>query len=527
MLAAAFAAPVQGRTTPAAPAPIPTGRSLAALTVYEHALLALRPGRTAERLVLEAGGRPVSRSQRLWQVDGRAALRLVPLLSRRGLLRYAEPDYPRHRTGHLDEGDPLLDLAWHIARIGADQVEPPGPGVPVTLVDTGIDLDHPEFASRPDIVELTEQSTPKFGEPEYHGTIVASIAGAPSDGVGTVGIYPRSVLRSYDLPDLEDSTIIVGIDRAAAAGPSVINLSIGGPGYSRSLYEAVMRAVNAGSLVVAAAGNDFYAGNPEIYPADYPHVLTVGATNTSNQPASFSSSSPAVDLAAPGVDLPVQNPTNSLLFGLYSGTSFAAPIVSAAAAWIWTARPELDATQVSAVLRSGARDVGKRGFDNRTGFGLLNIPRALAAAPPPSDPLEPNDDVDLVTARGIFGAAKPRLTGPGNASSSLRAGIDAAEDPADIYRVHVPAGGTLEVMVTPQADVGVTLWDPRTESVHGRRARSGTGRLASSDRAGHVSERLTWRNARRQGVTAYLEVWLPRRLSAAPRTGYALRIRVR
>ncbi len=529
LLAAALAATVQPSTAAvrdeAAPLPpIPRGRALAALAEQTHVLLAVRGGAAARRLLNAAGGHLVSAALGLWQVDGGAARTLVPALAGRGLLRYAEPDRTRRRSDHLDQGDPLLDLAWQIERVGADEVEPPGPGAPLTIIDTGVDLTHPEFAERPDLVLLTPQSTPEFGEPEYHGTIVTSTAGAPSDGIGTVGIYPRSLVRSYDLPDLEDSSIIAGIDAAVAAGPSVINLSIGGPGYSRSLYEAVMRAVEAGSVVVGAAGNDFQNGNPAIYPADYPHVLTVGATDKADHPAPFTSASLDVDLVAPGIAIPVQNPADPLLFGLFSGTSFAAPIVSATVAWLWTERPDLEPSQLAEMLRRSARDLGQAGHDTRTGFGLLSIPAALSAKTPPADPLEPNDDVDLITSRGIFGVAKPPLTGPGSGLVRVRAGIAAAEDPGDVYRVYVPAGTTLDVRVTPSGDVGVTLWHPRTESVHAGGVVARRNTLASSDRRGAVSERLRWRNASAKPVVAYLEVRLPRRERAAERVDYSLRL---
>jgi subtilisin family serine protease len=285
-----------------------------------------------------------------------------------------------------------------------------------------------------------------------------------------------------------------------------------------------MRAVEAGSVVVGAAGNDFTNGNPAIYPADYPHVLTVGATDKADRPARFTSASLAVDVVAPGIDIPVQNPADPLLFGFFSGTSFAAPIVSAAAAWLWTMRPDLDSTQLAEVVRRSARDLGRAGHDKRTGFGLLSIPDALSTEPPAADPLEPNDDIDLVTSRGIFGVAKPSLTGPANGTARIRAGVSAAEDPADVYRVYVPAGKTLDVLVTPKADVGVTLWHPRTQTVHARAAEARENRLATSNRRGVVSERLRWRNASRKPLIAYLEVWLPRRDRPVARADYVLRL---
>ena len=84
------------------------------------------------------------------------------------------------------------------------------------------------------------------------------------------------------------------------------------------------------------------------------------------------------------------------------GTSFSAPLVSGAAAWVWTVRPELDASQLFEVMRRSAQDIGRAGRDDATGFGLLNVPAALAYPAPVRDPLEPNDDVEFVQPGGAL-----------------------------------------------------------------------------------------------------------------------------
>src|SRR5207253_10191780 len=131
-------------------------------------------------------------------------------------------------------------------------------------------------------------------------------------------------------------------------------------------------------------------------------------------------------------------------------TSFASPIVAGATAWVWTARPQLDVTQVFDLMRFSARDIGEPGFDSETGFGLLDIPAALAAPAPPRDPLEPNDDVDLVAPNRLFAAGKRPLTHPGKLGARLTARLDATEDPEDVYRVYVPPHRTL--VVTARGD---------------------------------------------------------------------------
>ena len=265
--------------------------------------------------------------------------------------------------------DPLEIDEWWRAQIGIDGLTPPGPGVPITIVDSGVDFAHPEFVGRPDLVALNSQEPVGVGG--EHGTSVASVIGAPANGVGVVGIYPQAVLRSWDAAlgsgtRLDSGQIAAGILAAARAGRGVINLSVGG---SRDLAVelAVQQAVALGSLVVAASGNSGEEGSPIGYPAALAHVTTVAATDASGAIASFSSRSPYVDLSAPGVGILVA----SAIGGNWQpedGTSFSSPIVAGAAAWIWTARPDLNASQVAEVLRRSARDIGPPGRDPASGL---------------------------------------------------------------------------------------------------------------------------------------------------------------
>src|SRR5213078_3402587 len=116
---------------------------------------------------------------------------------------------------------------------------------------------------------------------------------------------------------------------------------------------------------VASAGNDRQEGSPRSFPASFAHVLTIGATDESNRATFFSSSSPDMDLAAPGQDMIVAVPPSG--YGPADGTSFSAPLVSGAAAAVWTVRPSLTNTQLFEVMRRSARHVGKRGWNRSTG----------------------------------------------------------------------------------------------------------------------------------------------------------------
>jgi subtilisin family serine protease len=397
------------------------------------------------------------------------------------------------------EADPLEAQEWWLTHIGADPASAPGPGVPITIVDSGTDPTHPEFADRPNTTFLNTQSV--LGREEYHGTIVASLAAAPANDAGIVGIYPNAVLQLWDASTdprgISDSAATSGILAGAQRCPGVINLSFGSTRQDRQLQDAVLTAVHNGCLVVAASGNGGESGSPTTYPASWPHVFTVGATDENDQVASFSTTSPGLDLAAPGVSVVGAVPFNRNSSGYQTGlagTSFAAPIVAAAAAWVWTLHPTLTSSQLADVLRAGARDIGAPGFDSASGWGLLNIAASLAAAEPSSDPSEPNDDIDQIKPGKLFELGQPPLTTPARASIRLAASVDANEDPRDIYRIWVPAHRTVRVAVTAEGNAAARIWGPQTTAIaEGVKARRRDLKGASI-------------TAGKRGLAAYVEV---------------------
>jgi hypothetical protein len=514
------AAPSPAQAAPAAR--VPNDRDVAELGRYGSTMLGLRADARAERLVAANGGTIVAPDLHIWRLPSGSAQRLIPRLRASGALRFAEPDRPVSRQSHLPGTDPLANPAvgWHLYRIGADKVEPPGPGVPITIIDSGLDVNHMEFKARPNTTVLNEQQV-ELTSDEYHGTIVASTAAAPIDGQGAIGVYPTAVLRAFDLWFLSESLIVQGISRAVASGAGVINLSLGGDEPSRAMYEAIVNAFGRGSIVVAAAGNERLREDPPIYPAGFPHVLTVGATNVNDLPSEFSSTSPAVDLAAPGEAIPWQHPTDPAIHTLANGTSFSSPQVAAATAWVWTARPGIEKTQLFDLIRNSARDLPPAGFDRRTGQGMLDIPSALTRALPPIDPMEPNDDVDHVKAHGIFRAAARALTAPGRRRAVLNARVHATEDPDDVYRFWVPARKQVTARVRPTADVSVAAWAFGTRSVYERGQARRRDLIAASARRGGRTETIKVDNERKRGFWAYLDVFPAKGVRSAR---YALEI---
>jgi subtilisin family serine protease len=411
--------------------------------------------------------------------------------------------------------DPFEPQEWWLAHVGADPAAAPGPGVPITIVDSGTDATHPEFAGRPNTTFINTQST--LGSEEYHGTIVASVAAAPENGVGIVGVYPTAALQIFDAsPDprgISDLSAATGIQAASQHCPGVINLSFGSTSPDPQVQDAILTAVHNGCLVVAAAGNNAEDGSPPTFPASLPHVFTVAATDENDAVTSFSTLSPATDVAAPGVDIigavPLTRNPSGYQSGL-AGTSFSAPIVSAAAAWVWTLRPTLTATQIADVLRAGARDIGPPGFDNASGWGIVNIPASLAATAPPADPGEPNDDIAQVKPGQLFELGEPPLTTTTKPSTRIAATLDAAEDPRDLYRVWVPAHRTVRATVSGGGRAAARIWGPQTTSVNeGLAARRRDLRGQSIRATGN------------KGFSAYVEVLLTGR---SPDASYVLSV---
>ena len=213
-----------------------------------------------------------------------------------------------------------------------------GSGAIVAVIDTGVDLDHPEFSGRIVAGYDFVDNDAIADDGEGHGTHVAgTIAGSDSDGVGISGVAPDSQIMPIRVLG-DDGTgwtsdIVAGIRWAADQGADVINLSLGGGGYSPTMADAIRYASNKNSVVVMAAGNSGYS-SPE-YPAAHAvnNGIAVGAVNQDRNLASFSNraGSEVLDyVTAPGVNIYSSIPGGS--YDYYSGTSMATPHVAGVAA---------------------------------------------------------------------------------------------------------------------------------------------------------------------------------------------------
>jgi thermitase len=283
--------------------------------------------------------------------------------------------------------------------------------VTIAILDSGVDLGHADLAGRLvagyDFVNADSTPQDDYG----HGTHVAGIAAASgNNGVGVAGvswgarIMPLKVLDRFGGGTY--ANVAAGIVFAADHGAQVINLSLGGAAPSVTLQDAVLYAYNKGVLLVAASGN---GGSAQVlYPARYPEVMAVGATNVSNQPSSISNYGPEVDVAAPGENI------YSLWPGGYfteSGTSMSAPFVSGLAAVLFSFTN--NASVVRNAIESTALDIGPPGWDLYSGAGLIQMDSAIAWLIPPAPTLS-SDGGRTVTSssNGFFLPASmtPSLT---------------------------------------------------------------------------------------------------------------------
>jgi hypothetical protein len=358
---------------------------------------------------------------------------------------------------------------------------------------------------------------------DSHGTATASVAAAPVNGVGIVGVWPGARAANIPLPaTIRCSDSAERIASAIEQGAAVINMSYGSQGLCYPEYVALQFAVARGIIPVAAAGNEFASGNPLEYPASLPHVLTVAAVGPDLQSSYFSNTSAAIDLSAPGEGIMTAVPPKFDGDGTpngyerQSGTSFAAPMVAAAAAWVRQARPTLTSDQVAQVVRIGTSDLGRPGWEVDTGFGLLSVGSALTADPPPRDPAEPNDDIMWVDGRAFRAPDRPIYKGRRQARRFAL--LDVFEDPADVYRIRVRRHSRVRVSANPSGrdDVALTAYRGSAKRIDSRP-------LKRSARRGRRTERLTIRNTSRRMRTFYIAVRVQRGIRDLD-AGYALRV---
>ncbi|SFB35568.1 Serine protease, subtilisin family [Cohnella sp. OV330] len=316
---------------------------------------------------------------------------------------FAEPHYlyltndgkPAGRPAPLGAGSPLQtdvvpndtlygQYQWNLPEIATERgwnVTRGKQDIVVAVVDTGVQLDHPDLKGRlvagTNIVDPSAPPEDDVG----HGTHVAGIIAAEvnnNEGVAGMTWYTKVMpVKALDNSGAGTTySVAEGIIWAADHGAQVINLSLGNYAEAQFLHDAIKYAHDKGVIVVAASGND-NTDRPG-YPAAYPEVVAVGATGSDELRAPYSNYGDYIDVAAPGTSIASTYPGSR--YAALSGTSMAAPHVSALASLMLAADGSLTNDRIAELLGKTARDLGAAGKDTEFGYGQIDVRGAVEAA---------------------------------------------------------------------------------------------------------------------------------------------------
>lgn len=347
---------------------------------------------------------PLARIYRLILTPGADVAAAIGLLRAREAIEYAEPDYIAHAT--LIPNDPEWISQWALSKINAPTAWDATQGADTTiiaLIDSGIAPAHQDMNGKlwrnDDIadngvdddqngkIDDTNgwnfvEETNNIADPNGHGTQVAGVAGAiGNNGLGIAGLCWQCSLMPVVAMQVSDvanySTVAEAVLYAAANGAAVINLSLGGYADSSMLREAIAEAATT-AVIVAAAGNDDDA--TPFYPAAYPEVIAVAATDTADQKTVFSNYGAWVDIAAPGTEVLTTAPNG---YTAPSGTSVATPLVAGVAGLLKSLHPDWSPALITWQIVNTATwiDGNNPTYAGQLGYGRLDAGAALRQFP--------------------------------------------------------------------------------------------------------------------------------------------------
>ena len=361
-----------------------------------------------------------------------------------------EPNYRVYP--HASVNDEAYRFQWHYSLInvpGAWDTSTGSADIVVAVVDTGVLPAHPDLAGQlvdgydfirdpdeaadGDGIDPNPQEDIGDADPgaiNFHGTHVAgTVAAAGNNGIGVAGLAYGSRVMPLRAINASGGTLYdvnqairyaAGLENDSGTVPQnparVINLSLGGGGFSASSQDLYNELRSLGIVVVAAAGNE--SSSAASYPASYANVISVTAVDAQQRITSYSNTGVTVDISAPGgdgsVDLNGDGYPDGILstggsdgehaYTFLSGTSMASPHVAGVVALMLSVNPELDGDDIDRLLGSGALtdDIGETGRDDLYGYGLINARKALDAA---------------LSEAGDSSSAAPRLTASASALS--------------------------------------------------------------------------------------------------------------
>lgn len=233
---------------------------------------------------------------------------------------------------------PAQSIPWGILKVRAREVATRGAGITVCVSDTGIDLSHPDLATNILSGFNTINPSKSATDDNGHGTHVAGTIAAIDNTIGVVGVAPEAKLIAAKGLNRNgsgySSDLAETIDGCRDRGAHIINMSWGSTLPSTVIQDALIRAESAGILLIAAAGNN---GGSVGYPAAFPQVVAVSATDANDLLATFSSRGPEVENSAPGVS--IYSTYKGGTYRTLNGTSMASPHVAGVAALMLSVLP--------------------------------------------------------------------------------------------------------------------------------------------------------------------------------------------
>jgi len=272
-----------------------------------------------------------------------------------------------------------------------------GEGITIAVLDTGVDPDHPDLTGSIVGTWNAIKNQDRVEDRDGHGTHCTGIITANNNNIGMVGVAPQAKILTVKVLGDDGSGsyagIATGIRYAIQQKVDIISMSLGGPSGPEDFHAAVKEAYNANIPVICAAGNSGDLGVIS-YPARYTETIAIGALNDANLRAEFSETGVKLDFMAPGVDI-----FSTYAKGKYrvlSGTSMATPWVAGVVALMMSKHrkvgggtPLTSVEDVREHLKKTAIDLDVAGKDPKTGYGLIDVSKALEDIAPEPTP-KPN-----------------------------------------------------------------------------------------------------------------------------------------